>query len=155
MANLAWGKPKIRITKLGGTETPIVIPTPVEGSTQLTTTKGATREAPLEGGGFEDKAYNRNTYVFEFEIYAAKGREKPVEDVDGVIEGQYKIELQPEDPTVEGIIINKCILSVEDTYSAEIGKKWKYTADVLVPDGEGESISYEVVTFSSTTSSST
>lgn len=153
MANLAWGKPKIRITELDPTTgqpaegaTPIIITDIVAGSTQLTTTKGTVREAPLEGGGFADKAYNRNTYALEFELYASKGKTKPVEDVDGVVSGQYKIELQPEDPTVEGIVINKSILSVEDTYSAEIGTKWKYTADVLAPE-TGSSISFEVVTF--------
>ena len=55
MANLAWGKPKIRITKLGGTETPIDIPTPVEGSTRLTTTKGATRKLHLKVEGLKTR----------------------------------------------------------------------------------------------------
>lgn len=150
MANLAWGKPVIKIGKLGSNDAPptewIAIPTPVTGSTQLTTTKGATREAPLEGGGFEDKGYNKNTYTLEFELYASKGRQKPVDDVDGIIDGFYQIMVQPEDPAVEGIIIKKAALTVEDTYSAEIGAKWKYTADVLIP-ATGNQIQYEVISF--------
>jgi len=146
--NLSWGKPTIKITKLGTTPgTRIDIPTPVKDSTKLIPTKGTKREAPLEGGGNEDVAYEKNKYVLEFELYAKKGRAKPVEDEDGVIDGQYKLELQPEDPTVEGIIIDKGTLSVEDTFDASIGKKWKYTMDVLVPD-TGNQVKHEVVTFS-------
>lgn len=143
MANLSWGKP---IIKFVDGETTIDIKNIVEGSTQLIPTKGTRREAPLEGGGFADLAYNKNTYVFEFEIYAVKGESKPVEDVDGVVEKHYGVKLQPEDPTVEGIVIEEAAISVEETYSAEIGKKWKYTCDVITPE-TGSSVKHEVVTF--------
>ena len=33
----------------------------------------------------------------EFEIRAAKDREKPIEDSDGVVEGEYAFRLTPED----------------------------------------------------------
>ncbi len=143
MANLSWGKP---IIKFVDDETTIDIKNIVEGSTQLIPTKGTRREAPLEGGGFADLAYNKNTYVFEFEIYAVKGESKPVVDVDGVVEKHYGVKLQPEDPTVEGIVIEEAAISVEETYSAEIGKKWKYTCDVITPE-TGSSVKHEVVTF--------
>ena len=45
MAVLAWGKPRIFVKKLGGSGSWIELPTPVEGSTQLSTTK-ATRTKP-------------------------------------------------------------------------------------------------------------
>ena len=77
--------------------------------------------------------YAANTYTFEFEIRAGKGRRKPVEDTDGVITGEYAVKLQPEDKTVEGIIIDRSVLSLEDTYDTDNGTKWKYTADVLKP----------------------
>ena len=51
---LSWGKPTIKIGKLGdGSKAPsswIDIPTPVENSTKLTPTKGTKREAKIEGG---------------------------------------------------------------------------------------------------------
>ena len=143
MANLSWGKPTIKFVDEGTT---IDIKNIVEGSTQLIPTKGTRREAPLEGGGFADLAYNKNTYVFEFEIYAVKGESKPVVDVDGVVEKHYGVKLQPEDPAVEGIVIDEAAISVEETYSAEIGKKWKYTCDVITP-ASGNSVKHEVVTF--------
>lgn len=143
MANLSWGKP---IIKFVDESTTIDIKNIVEGSTQLIPTKGTRREAPLEGGGFADLAYNKNTYVFEFEVYAVKGGTKPVEDVDGVVAKRYGVKLQPEDASVEGIVIDEAAISVEETYSAEIGKKWKYTCDVITP-ATGSSVKHEVVTF--------
>lgn len=150
MAQISWGKPIIKIGLLGASDaapsTWIDIPTPVQGSTILTTTKGQKAEAPLEGGGFEDVRYNKNTYALAFELYAKKGREKPVADVDGIVAGSYALKLQPEDPTVEGIVIAKGVLSVEDTWDASIGGKWKYTLDVLTPS-TGNQVEWEVVTF--------
>lgn len=89
---LSWGKCTIKIGKLQSSgEAPsswIDIPTPVENSTKLTPTKGAKKEAKIEGGENEAVKYAANTYTFEFEIRAGKGRRKPVEDTDGVITGE-------------------------------------------------------------------
>lgn len=151
MAALSWGMPKLKIGKLGAnSEAPtswIDIPTPVENSTKLTPTKGNKQEAKIEGGDNEAVRYGKNTYVLEFEIRAAKGRQKPVEDNDGIIEGEYALKLQPEDPTVEGIIIERGVLSMEPTYDTENGTKWKYTLDALKP-ATGNTVKFEVVDFS-------
>ncbi len=153
MAQLSWGKPKIEIGlipangAMADITTWITIPTPVENSTVLNTTKGDKKEAKLEGGGYEDIKYNKNTYSLEFELYAKKGRSKPVVDDDGVVAGNYALRLQPEDKTVEGIVIPVGALSVEDTWSAEDGGKWKYTLDALEP-ASGNQILWQVVTLS-------
>ena len=148
---LSWGKPTIKIGKLGdGGKAPsswIDIPTPVENSTKLTPTKGAKKEAKIEGGENEAVKYAANTYTFEFEIRAGKGRAKPVEDVDGVISGEYAVKLQPEDPTVEGIVIDRSTMSMEETFDTDNGKKWKYTFDVL-KTATGNQVKHEVVNFS-------
>nr|DAO60044.1 MAG TPA: hypothetical protein [Bacteriophage sp.] len=148
---LSWGKPTIKIGKLGdGGKAPsswIDIPTPVENSTKLTPTKGTKREAKIEGGENEAVKYTANTYTFEFELRAGKGRAKPVDDVDGIISGEYAVRLQPEDPTVEGIVIDRSTMSMEETFDTENGKKWKYTFDVLKP-ATGNQVKHEVVNFS-------
>lgn len=148
---LAWGKCTIKIGKLqdNGNEPSswVDIPTPVENSTKLTPTKGKKMEAKIEGGENEGVKYGANTYTFEFEIRAGKGRKKPFDDVDGVIPGEYAIKLQPEDKTVEGIKIDRSTLSLEDTYDTENGTKWKYTADVLKPM-TGNQVKHEVINFS-------
>ena len=151
MAELSWGKPTIKIGKIQANgDAPsswIEIPTPVENSTKLTPTKGSKVEAKLEGGDNEAVRYGKNTFQFEFEIRAAKGRKKPVEDNDGVIEGEYSLKLQPENPAVEGVVIERGTLSMEPTFDTENGTKWKYTLDVLKPKS-GNSVKFEVVDFS-------
>lgn len=147
---LAWGKCTIKIGKVqdNGNEPSswVDIPTPVENSTKLTPTKGKKMEAKIEGGENEAVKYSANTYMFEFEIRAGKGRKKPIEDVDGIIVGEYAIKLQPEDKTVEGIQIDRSTLSLEETYDTENGTKWKYTADVLKPK-TGNQVKFVVVNF--------
>lgn len=154
MSNLSWGKPTIKLVKLVDGEIPatptyIDMENIVAGSTQLVPTKGAKREAPLEGGGNADVAYAKTTYQLVTEIYATKGATKPVADDEGVILDHYAVMLQPEDASVEGIEIAKAVLSVEDSYSAEIGKKWKYTADALQPK-TGKAVEHKVITFPTT-----
>lgn len=149
MASLSWGVCKIWIGKLGADGSAptswVAVPTPVEGSTQLTTSKGDKQEAKVEGGENEAVKYKKNTYTLEFEIRAAKGRSKIAEDDDGVIDGEYALILQPEDETVEGIKIDRGTLSMEPTYSSEEGTKWKYTIDALIP-ATGNTVKFEVVT---------
>lgn len=149
MANLSWGVPTIWISKLGSNGQPTTwtkIPTPVEGTTALNTTKGDKKEAKIEGGENEAVKYNRNTFALEFTIRAAAGRSKIAEDVNGIISGEYALKLQPEDASVMGIAIDRGTLSFEPTYSAEEGVQWKYTIDALVPtDTDRNSIEFEVI----------
>lgn len=138
MAELSWGKPTIEFGKCGADG---AAPTtweklafdPVENSTKLTPTKGEKKEAKVEGGENEAVKYAKNTYVFEFEVRAAKSRTKPIPDEDGVVSGEYAFRLTPENIECEGFLIERSTVSVEDTFDTAEGKKWKYTADVLKP----------------------
>ncbi|MBD3591490.1 hypothetical protein [Bacteroides sp. GM023] len=138
MAQLSWGKPTIEFGKCGAngaaptTWTKLAYD-PVESSTKLTPTKGEKKEAKVEGGENEAVKYARNTYAFEFEVRAAKDRVKPIADADGVVEGEYAFRLTPEDATCEGILIERSVVSLEESYDTAEGKKWKYTVDVLKP----------------------
>lgn len=149
MAILSWGKCRIFLGKRGTSdEEPsswIEVPTPVENSTTLTPTKGTKTEAKIEGGDNEAVRYAKNTYALVFQIRGAKDREKPVEDDDGVIEGEYSVKVMPEDPTAPGITIKKSTLSMSPSFSTADGIIWEYTADALKPD-EGNSVVFEVVT---------
>ena len=147
MAQLSWGKPAIEFGKCGvdgaaPAEWTKLSFDPVENSTKLTPTKGEKKEAKVEGGENEAVKYAKNTYVFEFEVRAAKGRSKPIPDSDGVVEGEYAVRLTPEDSTVEGILIDKATVSVEETFDTAEGKKWKYTFDVLKPASGNQVKSY-------------
>lgn len=147
---LSWGKCKIWIGKLGDSDAApsswTEVPTPVENSTVLTGTKGDKTEAKVEGGEVEAVKYGKNTYTLTFNIRAAKGRAKPVEDKNGTIEGNYAIKLQPEDATVEGLDIKKTTLSMLPSFSTAEGTIWQYTADVLLPADGSDAIDFAVVT---------
>lgn len=148
--SLAWGKPRIKIAKLNEDGSGAVkgawleLPTPVENSTKLTVTKGSKKEAKIEGGGNEAVRYGANTYALELEIRGLKGRTKPIVDFDGIIQGEYALLLQPEDKTVEGYQIDRCSVSVEDSFDAENGTIWKYTFEALKPK-TGEQVKRKII----------
>lgn len=144
MAVIGWGKCRILFKNLIGgawTETP----TPVESSTTLTTTKGDKKEAKLEGGANEDVRYNKNTYALEFTIRQAKGKTMPIEHEDGLVSGNYSVAVVPEDPDVPGLMIDKAVVSVEDSFSTDEGGTVKYTFDALQPTS-GSQVKTGVVT---------
>jgi hypothetical protein len=141
MATLSWGKCLIIIRKIlgdGKFDKFIVLNTPAEDTAEGTTTKGDKMEAKVEGGDIEAQRYLRSNYALAANIRGAKGRKKPVKDIDGVVEGEYQVFLQPEDPTAIGLIMPQATISVEDTYTAKEGVIWKYTFDASLPDDGGE-----------------
>ena len=134
MAMIGWGKPRIfykNLSATGGTWKEF--PTPVEDSTALSTTKGDKTEAKIEGGANEDVKYGKNTYALTFNIRAAKGRVRPIDDEDGVIKENYAIVVQPEDPAVPGFAMEATTASVEDNFSSAAGGVWAYTFDAITP----------------------
>lgn len=68
--------------------------------------------------------YARNTYAFEFEVRAAKRISETDQDSDGVVEGEYAFRLIPEDAECEGILIERSVVSVEESFDTAEGKKW-------------------------------
>ena len=148
MAVIGWGRPTIVISKLdnnGAVTTWTEVPTPAEDTTELTTTKGDKTEAKLEGGANEDVKYGRNTYALAYQIRVAKGKTLPFTAVDGVVEGEYAVAVQPEDPAVPGIMMKKSVVSAEDTYSTAEGGAIVYTHDALQPDS-GSQVEWGVIT---------
>lgn len=138
MAVLSWGKPLLEIAPyvngaLPATPTWAALPESKENSTKLTTSKGAKKEAKAEGGETIDIRYSKNGYMFETEIFVKKGDDKPIEDVDGVIVDNYAFRLTPEDDTLEGYLLEKAVVHVEEIWSSDEGKIWKYSFDGLKP----------------------
>lgn len=145
MAILSWGKPDIYVKDLDGDKVWKKFPVPAKDTTTLETTKGEKTEAKLEGGENEDVRYERNTYALNATIRATKGREKPIEDSDGIVGHNYAVALVPEDPQCEGFYIPKSEVSIEDTWSAADGGQWAYAFDALKPDGETKQVQWGVV----------
>lgn len=149
---LAWGKPQLfirKVTKAGGGDW-ITVPTPIEGTTELATTKGDKVEAKIEGGENEAVKYNRSTYACNFNIRSGAEddgtvRKKPVADDDGVISGNYEFLLAPEDLAAPGFYFAASTLSVEDAFSVAEGASWNYTADAL-KSGDKKQIVWGTIT---------
>lgn len=131
---LSWGKPKIWVKGLGGTDNKWrELPTPAENTTELQTTKGDKTEAKIEGGDNEDVRYGKNNYSLVMDIRKSIGRETPIENDEGIINFEYSVALQPEDPAAPGFIIDRSSVSVEDSYTAADGAIWRITFDALKP----------------------
>ena len=145
MAQIGWGKPRIFIKDLDATGGAWKeVPTPVENSTTLTPTKGDKQEAKLEGGANEDVRYSKNTYALAYQIRLAKKKVMPFAHDDGIVAHQYAVAVQPEDPLVPGIMIDKSTVSAEDNFSTEEGGFITYTHDALQPDS-GNQVKWGVI----------
>lgn len=146
MSVLAWGKPRIFVKNLDEASAKWKeVPIPVENSTQLTPTKGDKKEAKVEGGENEDVRYSKNTYALAYQIRIAKGKVMPFEHEDGIIAHNFAVAVQPEDPTVPGIMIDKSTVSAEDNFTAEEGGLITYTHDALKP-ATGKQVKWGVIT---------
>lgn len=136
MAVITWGKPlvEIGVTADGATATTFTpLPDIKEDTAKLTTEKGAKQEAIAEGGERVDVRYKKNKYIFECELFQKRGDEKPIEDEDGIILGNYSVRLTPEDDTLQGWLMDKTSVSVEETWSSADGTLWKYTFEGIKP----------------------
>lgn len=142
----SWGKPRIVVKKKGETAAStkfVEFYTPVENSTQLTTTKGEKKEAKIEGGENEAVKYKKNTYALAAQVRIGMEngttvRKKPLADSDGVIDGEFELWLQPEEADGLGLHMETCNISVEDAYTSEDGIILTYTFEAIKADGHDQ-----------------
>lgn len=159
MAVIGWGKPKIvfgQIVKASETPGPwSKMQNPVQNTTQLTTEKGEKQEALCEGGEVEDVKYDKNKYSLAMTIRVRKGATPPITQNDGLVAGEWMVALQPEDPEVPGIVIQKARASVEDGFTTSDGTTFIYTFDAIIPDDESNQVKHGVVEFTESSGSVT
>lgn len=132
---LNWGQCDIFVRKYNGETKGTAwtkFDTPAEGSTTLETTDGEKTEAKIEGGENEAVRRAKNTYALKFDERVGANWTAPIDDVDGVIDGEYEALLYPtENPTAPALYIAKSSASASDTYSSADGTKKTYTLDAL------------------------
>ena len=134
---ISWGVPKITVKNLAAGSTAIVFHTPVDGSTQLSSEKGDKMEALIEGGEPEAVKYKRGKYALEFQIRLGDSHNHwQIDGTDGVVEGEWSVELEPEDFSsgAPGFKMPKAVCSYTDSYSSAEGIIRTYTFDSLKPD---------------------
>ena len=136
MAILSWGKCLIEhSTSTDGAPGTnwTAIDTPKEDTTKLTPSAGTEVNATEEGGEIVDSRTGKNTYLFEFDLFVKKGKERPFEDNDGIIAGEHAFRLTPEDEDCEGLQIDRSTVRVEESYSTADGKMLHYVVRCLKP----------------------
>lgn len=134
MAQISWGKPGIYVLDIDDPQGKIIkLPDPAQGSTSLDPTRGEKTEAKVEGGENEDVKYNKNTYVLQTTLRIKKGRSIPIKHDDGLVLHKYAVVIVPEDPGVDGYMIQSSTVSVEDHYTATDGGSVIYFFDVTKP----------------------
>lgn len=136
MAILSWGECKIQHStstngKPGTQWDDWAVPK--KDTTKITPTTGTKKEAFDEGDNLVDVMYGKTKYTLEFELFVKKGEQRPIEDNDGVIDGEHAFRVIPQDPTCEGSQIDCARGTVAESYSTADGKMLKYTFDCLKP----------------------
>lgn len=141
MAVLSYGKPKIEIAELDADDNMspwVQIDVPKDGTTSMETQEGDNTEYLEEGGGLVDSYRKASKYTLNFELYAKKGFQKPIKDINGVVTKNYAVRLTPEDPETYGFVLWKCSVSCVETHTVADGMMWKYTFNGLVAKGRVE-----------------
>lgn len=132
---LAWGECNIFTRKYNGATKGTAWKKwaiPAEGSTTLTTTEGQKTEAKVEGGENEAVRKAKNTYALVFDIRIGANHTFEVDDVDGVIDGEYEVIVQAtENADAPALYMAKANLSSATDYNSTDGGKTSYTADAL------------------------
>lgn len=132
MSKVNWGIPRIFVKDMDDEQAAwYELNTPVEDSTELTSTQGDKLEAKIEGGENEDVKYKRSTYELAYNIRMLKGRQAPFPISDGVVDHKFAVLLQPEDPECEGFYIESSTVAVDQSYTAADGSMWQVHHDAL------------------------
>jgi hypothetical protein len=136
-AILTWGKCDIYAARIlaDGSLSPFYkFPTPVDGTTQLSTEAGEKLEAKVEGGGVIATRRKASSYSLGFEIHVGAHYPRPAapyDGKDGVILGNHVVKVVSEDPAAVSLQFNNCSMGVEMTFDSSNGIRWKYAVDVL------------------------
>lgn len=138
MGNLiTWGKPKVEFGKTGVADAAPAsftsMPVIEENTALLTTVKGAKNELWGEGHELVAAKQQKSYKQFAMSVFIPSGTPKPIPDVDGVITDEYAVRLTPEDATLEGFIMRKCSVEVEEEWSSAKGKMMKYIFSSIKP----------------------
>lgn len=137
MSVTSWGKCSIFIQKVCTKKNEWdKLDTPKEDSTQIIPTKGDTMTQTEEGGGTVDRKTKKSTYEAAYQLFYKKAVAQPFQTIDGVIEGNYRLAIQPEDPELPGVYMGNTTVGAEEAYTTADGALITYTHSALIPDGD-------------------
>lgn len=139
---LAWGKCEVKVEAIANSGAPsdfpaegLVLPTPVDDSTQLSPSQGDKVEAKVEGGDIVATRTDAANYALVTRIRLHSGQKKaPFGNGDGQIPGEYKVTITPlENTAAPKLVLNRCSASSMYNYTSADGIDVQYDFDVLKP----------------------
>ena len=139
MANsgITWGKPLIEFGLTGAEDAAHssfkTMPTAEENTVLLTTVKGSANELYGEGHELVARKMQKSYKQLAMSVFIPSGTEDPIPEEDGVVKDEYAVRLTPEDDTLDGFIMRKCSVEVEEEWSSAKGKMLKYIFSSLKP----------------------
>ena len=137
MSVTSWGKCSIFIQSVGSAKNEWdKLDTPKEDSTQVTPTEGDTMTQTEEGGGTVDRKTKKSTYEAAYQLFIKKGVSQPFKTIDGVVEGNYRLAIQPEDPELPGVYMGNTTVGAKEAFTTADGALITYTHSALIPDGD-------------------
>ena len=137
MSVTSWGKCSIFVQLVGSTKNEWdKLDTPKEDTTQVNPTKGDTKTQTEEGGGTIDRKTKKSTYELVYQMFIKKNVPQPFPTIDGVVEGNYRIAVQPEDAELPGVYMGNTTVGAEEAYTTSDGALITYTHSALIPDGD-------------------
>ena len=141
---VGWGKPAIKVKKVNGGVAWEEFATPVENSTSLEATQGDKMEAKIEGGENEAVKYKANTYQLSFQVRQVPERTDPIDEVDGIVQDEYAVQVIPENAAAIGVQIDRASVNVQTSFDSENGLVKTYTFDALKPTS-GATVKFQVI----------
>lgn len=145
---LSWGKPRIFVQSLADGSAVRELNTPVDDSTNLETTEGDKTEAKIEGGEIEAVRYDKSTYKLACQIRLKAGDKMPFANKDGVVSGNYKVWLKPEEAEAYGIHMPQAHVSLKISYTANDGILVDLSFDALSVGDDKAQCQFGVVSVS-------
>lgn len=137
MSVTAWGKCGLFIQPVGSKKNEWdKLDTPKEDTTQVNPTKGDTMTQTEEGGGTVDRKTKKSTYELVYQLFVKKGIAQPFKTIDGVIDGNYRVAVQPEDPELPGVYMGNTTIGAEEAFTSAEGALITYTHSALIPEGD-------------------
>ncbi|MCM1168897.1 MAG: hypothetical protein NC324_03070 [Bacteroides sp.] len=104
-----------------------------QNTAAMNTEQGEKTEYIDERGNIIDTRVLKSKFTLEIQLFMKKGDDYPIPHEDGIITDNYAIRLSPEDPSNNGILIENCSVSVEETWNTADGGLLKYTFTGLKP----------------------
>lgn len=135
---ITWGKPLVEYGKTGANDAAPTefkqMPVIEENTALLTTVKGSADELYGEGHELVARKMKKSYKQFAMSVFIPSGVDDPIPDDDGVINDDYCVRMTPEDETLEGFIMRKCSVEVEEEWSSAKGRQLKYIFSSLKPE---------------------